>query len=301
MLARRALLLLTILSAATSTVVAQDAAPRAARSVHLGWAAPDADWFHLEMTVQESVPGSYFMACGWNTGYFGIQELSEGRKVVIFSVWDPTQGDDPSRVQAEDRVELIYQRPDARIHRFGGEGTGGQCMADCDWTIGQPVRFLLSARIQGEKTEYAGYLCDGPDATWRQLVAFRVRTGGQPLRGLYSFIEDFRRDTHSAQQVRSAAFGNGWVRSIHKTWLPLVKARFTASGAEWEARDSINAETQGQLFRLITGGTTQQKTELRSQLTVAAPAAEQPEESLVRFVEQADAAAAPAAAVPGTN
>ena len=143
-------------------------------------------------------------------------------------------------------------------------------------------------------------MCDGPDATWRQLVAFRVRTGGQPLRGLYSFIEDFRRDTHSAQQARSATFGNGWVRSTDKTWQPLVKARFTASGAEWEARDTINAETQGQLFRLITGGTTQQKTELRSFLTVAAPAAEQPDESLVRFVEQADAAV-PAAAVPGTN
>ncbi len=89
------------------------AEPRAARSVHLGWTAPDADWFCLEMTVQESVPGSYFMACGWNTGYFGIQELSEGRKVVIFSVWDPTQGDDPKQVKAEDRVELTFQRPDA--------------------------------------------------------------------------------------------------------------------------------------------------------------------------------------------
>jgi hypothetical protein len=44
------------------------------------------------MAVGNSVPGSYFMAVGWNTGYFGIQEVSADRKVVIFSVWDPTKG-----------------------------------------------------------------------------------------------------------------------------------------------------------------------------------------------------------------
>ncbi len=144
-------------------------------------------------------------------------------------------------------------------------------------------------RVQGEKTEYAGYLADGPESTWRQLVAFRVRTGGQPLRGLYSFIEDFRRDTKSAQEARSADFGNGWVRSTDNIWTPLVKARFTASGAEWEARDTINAQIQGQLFRLITGGTTRQQAPLRSFLNMSPPPAEQPAESLVQFVNQEDA------------
>ncbi len=64
------------------------APPRAARSVHLGYPAPDAMLFYNEMTVLESTPGSYFMAAGWNTGYFGIQELSDGRKVILFSVWN---------------------------------------------------------------------------------------------------------------------------------------------------------------------------------------------------------------------
>ncbi len=92
-------------------------APRAARSVHLGWPAPDSDWFYREMTVQESVPGSYFMARGWNAGYFGIQELARGRKLVIFSVWDPSRGDNPNDVAAEDRVELVSQRPDRYLFR----------------------------------------------------------------------------------------------------------------------------------------------------------------------------------------
>ena len=262
--------------------------PRAARSVHLGWQAPEADWFYLEMTVRESVPGSYFMACGWNTGYFGIQELGDRRKVVIFSVWDPTRGDDPNQVAAEDRVELVAQRPDVRIRRFGGEGTGGQCMASCEWEIGKPMPFLLGARIEGEKTAYAGYVWNERKSQWEQLVSFRVRTGGQPLRGLYSFVEDFRRNYQSAKQVRSADFGNGWVRSVAGDWVPLDKARFTASGAEWEARETINALVVDRHFRLVTGGDTQQTTELRSFLTLPASSNAQPPESLTELIQQED-------------
>ena len=76
-----------------------------------GLPSPDAVLFYNEMTVLESTPGSYFMAAGWNTGYFGIQELSDGRKVILFSVWDPTQGDDPNAVKQEERVECLYKRP----------------------------------------------------------------------------------------------------------------------------------------------------------------------------------------------
>lgn len=84
---------------------AEPQAFRAARSVHWGWAAPDATLFYNEMIVDQSTTGSFFMACGWNTGYFGIQELGNGRKVAIFSVWDPSKGDDPNAVTPEQRVD----------------------------------------------------------------------------------------------------------------------------------------------------------------------------------------------------
>src|SRR6185503_1291176 len=84
-------------------VIAADA-PRAARSVHLRWKAPDGDLFYQEMVVERSVPGSYFMAVGWNTGYFGIQELSSPtNKLVLFSVWDQSKGDNASSVPVEKR------------------------------------------------------------------------------------------------------------------------------------------------------------------------------------------------------
>ena len=79
------------------------AEPSAACSIHLWWAAPPCQWFYNEATVRNSTPGSYFMVCGWNTGYFGIQELGNGRKVAIFSVWDPAKGDHADKVPPEQR------------------------------------------------------------------------------------------------------------------------------------------------------------------------------------------------------
>lgn len=236
--------------------------PHAARSVHWGWPAPDSEIFTTSMIVDQSTPGSYFMACGWNTGYFGIQELGNGKKVIIFSVWDPTKGDDPNAVKLEERVEVLFSDPAMRIRRFGGEGTGGQCIGDFDWKIGETNRFLVRAKVEGEKTAYSGFVVQ--DGKWRKLVTFRVRTGGRPLKGLYSFVEDFRRDYKSAKEARRARFGEGWVKSKSGDWVALSRGRFTASNAEWEAKETIDAGLEGDWFFLQTGGETKQKLELRS-------------------------------------
>ncbi len=215
------------------------------------------------------------MACGWNTGYFGIQELGDGRKVALFSVWDPTREDDPGAVKDEDRVEVLHQGDGVRIKRFGGEGTGGQCMAPFPWEAGRTNRFCVRAHVEGDKTAYEGWLWHPETGTWHHLVTFGTRTGGLPLRGLYSFIEDFRRDGQSASEKRSAVFGDGWVRTLQDDWVPLLRARFTASGAAWEARDTINAEAlQGPdsgWFRLETGGDIRPAYPLRTILTAAPP------------------------------
>ena len=113
---------------ATGTLFADEPKePRAARSVHLGFPAPDATLFYNEVTVEESVPNSYFMVCGFKHGYFGIQELSGPEdKVVLFSIWDPGDQNDPNSVPADRRVEVLHNDKDVRVGRFGNEGTGAQ-------------------------------------------------------------------------------------------------------------------------------------------------------------------------------
>ena len=250
---------------------------RAARSVHLQWSAAESEAFYVEVTVERSTPGTYVSAIGWSGGYFGVQELRDGKKVAIFSVWDPTKGDDPKAVKTEERVELLHEGEGVRIKRFGGEGTGGQCMVDFPWVVGETVRFLVRAELHdagggrgaaGEaeaKTAYAGWIFDPAHKEWRHLVTFRTRNNGKLLRGVYSFVEDFKRDTKSADEVRRAQFGNAWMKPRVGAWQPITQAKFTASRAEWEARDTINAGPAGDGlngFFLATGGETRRTTEL---------------------------------------
>lgn len=239
----------------------------ACRSVHLGYPAAEGTAFYNEMTADRSAPGTYFMACGWDKGYFGMQELGDGKKLLIFSVWDSGQND-PKAVAADKRVKLLHRDAKVRIGRFGGEGTGGQSFFDYDWKIGQTYRFLVTAKTNGERTEYAGWFYVPEDKVWKHLVTFSTLTGGKPLRGYYSFIEDFKRDRVSATKARSAHFSNGWIKSKDGEWTPLTKARFTADG---NPVVNINAVLDGARFVLATGGdTTNKDTKLRALMELPA-------------------------------
>lgn len=251
---------------ATSAFAAKDepAPPRAARSVHLAYDGRDEIAFYNEMRVEKSTPGSYFMAAGFRHGYFGIQEQNQGRKVVIFSVWDPTKGDDAAAVPLEQRVEVLHQGEGVEVKRFGGEGTGGQSFFPYDWKLDDTYRFFVKVAVTGEKTAYSGYFYLPESKSWKHLVTFRTRTGGENLQGLHSFVEDFRRDGKSPNEARRASFGNGWAQSASGQWKQLTRARFTASGASWEAKETIDAGLVDNTFYLQTGGDTKTSTPLNS-------------------------------------
>jgi hypothetical protein len=262
---------------ATATFAAE--APRAARSVHLGFVGAEGDVFYNECVVEKSTDGSYFMVCGWDTGYFGIQQLRGDKKIALFSVWDPTKGDDPSAVKTEDRVEVLFEGAGAKIKRFGGEGTGGQCMIDFDWKIGETNRFVVHSFTetnQIRKTSYTAYIQTSGSSEWRKLATFRVRTKSEGMRGFYSFVEDFRRDTKSVTDLRRARFGNAWVRTKNDEWKPILKARFTASNAEWESKQNIDAGVVDGWFYLATGGDIRASRELRSVIELKKEVANKP-------------------------
>ncbi len=164
-------------------------------------------------------------------------------------------------------VEVLHRADDVRVGRFGGEGTGGQSFFKYPWKIGETCRFLVQATTNANKTAFAAWFYLNDRKEWKHLVTFQTLTKGEPLRGYYSFIEDFRRDGRSVHDVRRARFGNGWVKTVGGDWVSLTRATFTASGAEWEAKDNINAGVVGPEFFLVTGGDTKNTTPPRSKLT----------------------------------
>lgn len=233
---------------------------RAARSVHLGYPAPEAVLYYNEVTVEQSQKGSYFSVCGFKHGYFGIQERMND-KVVIFSIWDPGEQDNPDSVQEDRRVQLLYRDEAVSIGRFGGEGTGGQSFFAYDWKVGETYKFFVTATHSASRTEYAAYFYINETNRWKHLATFSTLANGDFLKGYYAFIEDFRRDVKSVGEVRRAGFRNGWVKTLQGDWIPLTRARFTADSTPLM---TINAGVVDGGFFLQTGGETANETPLWS-------------------------------------
>lgn len=225
----------------------------ACRSVHLQYPAPEGTAFYNELTVERSADGTYFCICGFDQGYYGLQELANGKKVLIFSVWDPGDQNDANSVKEALRVKLIAKDEQVRVGRFGNEGTGGQSFLDYDWKLHERYRFLVTAKVEADRTVYAAYFYPPEAKGWRHLVSFSTLAKGKALGGYYSFIEDFRRNRVSATKERRALYGNGWVRGLDGHWVSLTRAQFTADN---NPATNIDAGVSGGQFYLATGGTT---------------------------------------------
>jgi Domain of unknown function (DUF3472)/Domain of unknown function (DUF5077) len=259
------ILLLFLLVACTGVAHADEKLKGiACRSVHLGYPAPVGVAFYNEMIIEKSAEGSYFMVCGWDKGYFGMQELANGKKLVLFSVWDPGEQNDPSTVKEEQRVKLLHKDEQVRVGRFGNEGTGGQSFFDYDWKIGTNYKFFVTAKSVDKRTEYSGYFFVPEQNSWKHLVTFSTPTGGTLMRGYYSFVEDFRRNKVSTTHTRRAQFGHGWVQSVEGKWQPLLQARFTADANPVTNIDA--GQSDDGFFYLATGGDIENKTVLLRQL-----------------------------------
>jgi hypothetical protein len=241
-------------------------AGKACRSVHLAYTAPEGDLFYNEVVVDQSAPGTYFCSSGFRQGYFGVQELWNGKRLAIFSVWDPGAQDNPNAVPPEKRVKLLAKGDKVRVGRFGGEGTGGQSFLDHAWKNGETLRFLISAKREGEdRIAYTGWFSAPGLEGWQLVASFSTLSAKGLLSGYYSFVEDFRRDGESLKKARKAHYGNGWVRT-GGTWDPVKKARFTADGNPSMA---IDAGLDKDRWFLATGGETENKTtKLRQDMVI---------------------------------
>lgn len=222
----------------------------ACRSVHLAYKAPESVAFANEVIVDESAPGTFFCVGGFRMGYFGIQELGDGRKVAFFSVWDPGSSDDPNEVAEDRRVSVLDQGEGDRIQRFGNEGTGAQSFLDLDWSLGTRYQFLVTARAEGDRTAFTAWIAED-EGPWRLMATFATLADGVMLQGLYAFVEDFQRDRISTTKTRRARFGTAWVLPRTGSWRPLDQATFTADS---NPVTNIDAQVDGPRFSLATGG-----------------------------------------------
>ncbi|HZK82201.1 MAG TPA: DUF3472 domain-containing protein, partial [Humisphaera sp.] len=168
---------------------------RNAASVHLHYPVDkglEVVWFYNELTPRADPVATYYEACGFARGYFGIQINSKTERRVIFSVWDAGhEAVDRKKVADDDRVKLLEKGDGVIATDFGNEGTGGHSHLVYPWKTGETQRFLVTAKVDSNATVYTAYFYFNDTKKWGLISSFRAPHDGKLLRGLYSFNEDF--------------------------------------------------------------------------------------------------------------
>ncbi len=249
---------------------------RGAASVHLGYRAKEelgpVTAYYNEVKATADPITTYYCAIGWGRGYFGYQVNSPTERRVIFSVWDAgNEAVDPTKVAAEDRVQLLAKGKDVEADRFGNEGTGGHSHLVYPWKTGKTYRFLVTAQPDGPKhVIYAGYFFFPEKNAWDLIARFRaplkpVGTDGKTdpnayLTRFYSFDEDFWGNNGDLR--RQAEFGPQWARTSDGVWHELTQARFTHTDNRPIGRKDFASypTSDGKRFILASGGFVAPKT-----------------------------------------
>ena len=232
-----------------------------AASVHLMYPMDDSMKvvsFYNEITVPKDtdVLHSYYMACGFARGYFGIQVNSPAERRVIFSVWDAgNEAVDRNKVSDDNKVQLMAKGEDVFADGFGNEGTGGHSHWVYNWKAGQTYKFLVTAATDSASntTSYAGYFFIPEKQQWKLIACFKAPKDGKPLRKLYSFVENF--DGSNGQLFRKANFGNQWIRRENGDWKEITESKFSydVTGKSGDRID-YGGGTEDSTFYLWNGG-----------------------------------------------
>ena len=230
---------------------------RNAASVHLTYPIPDdvkIDAFYCEMTGVEDPLWTYYMACGWRRGYFGMQVNSPTERRVIFSVWDSGgEAVDRGKVASDDRVTLVAKGEGVQSGDFGNEGTGGHSHLVYPWKTGEKQRFVITAQpTDATHTVFSGYYFHPDKKQWMLVSSWKAPKEGGYLRGLYSFSENFGGDNGNLR--RKALYGNQWLHTTEGKWIEETNASFSHDPTgKTDRLDRFMGVENGQFF-LSHGG-----------------------------------------------
>ena len=256
---------------------------RNAASVHLSYKAPTnaIAAFYCEVTAVEEPVTTFYMACGWHRGYFGMQVNSPTERRIIFSVWDSgNEAVDRNKVSAEQRVQLLGKGDGVYSGDFGNEGTGGHSHLKYPWKTGQTQRFLVTAQPTNQTfTVYSGYYHHPDSHRWMLISSWKAPREGGWLRSPHSFSENFWGST--GHLPRKALYGRQWIRTPSGEWLEITEASFSHDPTGKSDRlDRFMGVEKGEFF-LSHGGFLEGTMPFGQRFT--RPATSQPPKELMEF------------------
>ncbi|WP_443936935.1 DUF3472 domain-containing protein [Pedobacter sp. MW01-1-1] len=223
-------------------------------SVHLNYLQPNtvnAEWFYTEITVptNEDKIGSYFMACGFGEGYFGMQVNSPTERRVLFSVWSPFTTNDPKSIPDSHKIKLLKKGENVNAKDFGGEGSGGQSFLKYTWKAGNTYKFLLHGKPDTDSTTtYTAYFFSPENKSWQLIASFKRPLTKTYLKRFHSFLENF--SPEQGDKSRKGLYNNQWICDDKGNWMELTRARFTTdeTGAKGYRMDYAGGVDNGSFF-----------------------------------------------------
>lgn len=239
-------------------------------SVHLNYKIPkeadDVVWFYNEMTIKkgQDVIGSYFMANGFNEGYFGIQVNSDTLRTVLFSIWSPFKTDDPKSIPDDQKIILLKKGKDVITAEFGNEGSGGQSRYLYNWKAGNTYKFLTRIKpSKNNSTDYTAYFYAPETGKWKLIASFRRPKTTTYLKRPHSFLENFI--PAMGDISRKVTYTNQWVFDKTGHWYELTEARFTADAtAMKDSRLDYAGGTEDDQFYLKNCGFFSERTQINT-------------------------------------
>lgn len=237
------------------------------RSIHLAYdgAAFPAGMMSVMATPEATVPGTFVCLMSFTGGCCGLQELNDGRRILVFNVWDSGEpfnfSAHPEEIGDLSRTKVLANHPDAVISRSGEQGSGAKAVLEYPWEVGKPVRMALTCAPYGDyRTVYTCWLWDGGAEAWVRLAAFATLVA--PSKGrfgsCYAYLEDFAADPVHRSRPRTAHFSRLWTRASREAaWTSSDRALFSADSG---TRTDFDAGTCESGYWLTTGGGTRNVT-----------------------------------------
>ena len=117
------------------------------------------------------------------TGYAGFQNIYNGKKICIMSVWDTYCEDSAGNVTVV-RATPVYPQDAYKSGEFGGEGVGAQCLVEYDWKKNRWYRATLKA-YDGDNgnTQLEFWVMDLETGEQTLICAYDLGVGGVTFRG----------------------------------------------------------------------------------------------------------------------
>lgn len=239
-----------------SNALGQGAAP----SSHLLYkgATSTTDISMNQVYVPVTAPYTYFEALGWNNGfegggYCGIQDLGNGTRKYIYSLWNTL---DPNNTTP---IKAAYLGQGTTVAPFGNEGTGlGSSNTDLGWSVNTWYNFVTRTWPVNGHTYFGFWSQDLSTSKWTHLLTMDYPVANVSIQDKNdAFVEDFG---DLGAPIRKALYKEAWQRSITGVWSLRNNVLFSSNDKDAVRNgiynEAFNAGVENGAFFIQIGGNT---------------------------------------------